>query len=141
MIDDAAFAEQLNNLCHKCEARPRNFEHFLCQNCYNEQTEEQSPIHHTVPPENSSYEYLLDWCNQRNKDTYAEVKRMTLCDKFPIHKCRKKEKGDCSICMDTFKTRESIITLPCFHTFHEICCRQWIKEKSVCPICMIDVSQ
>jgi len=46
---------------------------------------------------------------------------------------------DCSICLDVFKIGDSIRTLPCLHHYHRECIDQWLKIKSVCPVCKLDV--
>ena len=145
-MNDAELARRLNDLCHMCEEKPRNAGHFLCQSCYDESRngeddsdDDEQDIAFDVPPENASYEYLLEWCKNRDKDDEKELMRVSICDTLPTHKCGKKEKGQCDICLENYKVRESMMTLPCFHTFHETCCRQWIKEKAVCPVCMTEV--
>ena len=149
MNEDAQLAQRLSNLCDICEERPRNVGHLLCQTCFerirhsneeDEEDEEEYEEEIDVPPEDASYEQLLEWCKKReNDDIESRLIRSTICDNLPTHKCGKKEKGQCSICMEDYKTRESMITLPCFHTFHETCCRKWIAERAVCPVCMTEV--
>ena len=149
MSDDAQLAQRLSQLCDICEERPRNAGYLLCHICYqqvrqddddeDDDDEEDYEEYSDVPPEDASYEDLLEWCKRRDKDEEADLLRSTLCDNLPTHKCGKEEKGQCSICMDNYKVRQTMITLPCFHTFHETCCRQWIAEKAVCPVCMTEV--
>ena len=52
--------------------------------------------------------------------------------------------GECSICMSEMHTRQDLETLPCQHTFHEICIDEWyyvkVKEgyprnRLSCPLC------
>ena len=143
MINDAQLAQRLSQLCDRCEERPRNNGYLLCQRCYQQHQQgtdsEENEEELDIPSENASYEVLLEWCKRRDKDQEAELLRSTICDNLPTHKCGKNEKGQCSICLEHFTVRETMITLPCFHTFHETCCRQWIAEKAVCPVCMTDV--
>ena len=147
MNEDALLAQRLSNLCDICEERPRSVGHLLCQTCFeirysneeDEEDEEEDEEEIDIPPEDASYEQLLEWCKKRENDLESRLIRSTICDNLPTHKCGKKEKGQCSICMEDYKTRESMITLPCFHTFHETCCRKWIAERAVCPVCMTEV--
>ena len=145
-MSDAQLALRLSQLCDICEERPRNTGHLLCYTCYQElqghdedDEDNESDEEFDVPAEDSSYEDLLAWCKKRDVDEEAELLRKTICDTLPTHKCNKREEGQCSICMEHYQVRQSIITLPCFHTFHENCCRKWIAEKAVCPICMTEV--
>jgi hypothetical protein len=48
---------------------------------------------------------------------------------------RVKEKTSCSICMDNFKARDRIRTLPCLHFFHKACIDEWLQRQGTCPIC------
>ena len=41
----------------------------------------------------------------------------------------------CMVCIDNFKTTQTVITLPCKHVFHTKCICPWLKEDHVCPIC------
>ena len=42
----------------------------------------------------------------------------------------------CSICQELFV---SAATLPCAHSFCEMCLRSWFKTKKSCPVCRADV--
>ncbi|KAL3083490.1 hypothetical protein niasHS_011292 [Heterodera schachtii] len=41
--------------------------------------------------------------------------------------------SECAICMDSYKHRESVVTLPCEHEFHTNCLKFWFKTKLNCP--------
>lgn len=45
----------------------------------------------------------------------------------------------CCICNSQFEVSEQLMSLPCFHTFHDECCAGWFKEKEHCPICNVHV--
>ena len=30
---------------------------------------------------------------------------------------------------------DELTTLPCFHSFHTACCRQWLQQSGTCPVC------
>lgn len=49
-------------------------------------------------------------------------------------------KGDCHICLDTFKKGDNKVFLKCKHYFHKECIYKWLCcEKTNCPICRYDV--
>ncbi|CAH8605263.1 unnamed protein product [Schistosoma rodhaini] len=48
--------------------------------------------------------------------------------------------GICSICFDDFKESESVIRLPCAHTYHQTCVTTWLKQHGTCPVCRKDLS-
>jgi hypothetical protein len=41
----------------------------------------------------------------------------------------------CSFCLELFKPCEQIMTLPCFHVFHEKELREWLAINPSCPTC------
>lgn len=43
-----------------------------------------------------------------------------------------KDEFNCSICQELFITA---VTLPCSHSFCEMCLMQWFKTKKTCPVC------
>ena len=45
--------------------------------------------------------------------------------------------SDCSICLET--TPLSGWTLPCQHTFHDVCVAQWLRDHAQCPLCRAEV--
>ena len=49
------------------------------------------------------------------------------------------EEPSCTICLCEFEVGEMMSVLPCLHSFHKECCDQWLREKSVCPMCNVDL--
>ncbi|KAL5111284.1 hypothetical protein TcWFU_000963 [Taenia crassiceps] len=45
----------------------------------------------------------------------------------------------CSICLEKFSVNDEILTLPCFHGFHQPCLSTWLSQKGSCPICRKDM--
>ena len=46
------------------------------------------------------------------------------------------DEGDkCCICLGMFESGDELMRLPCFHTFHSDCGKNWLKVKASCPIC------
>ncbi|KAF7634338.1 RING-type domain-containing protein [Meloidogyne graminicola] len=43
--------------------------------------------------------------------------------------------GNCSICLDNFKTIEMAVLRNCGHSFHQKCISRAIKIKKECPLC------
>ena len=138
MDQDFLFAQYLNSLCTNCEENVKNEGYDLCQDCYE----------NILPPpaEDADYETLLEWESRRNRhtDNVKKAERSTICDNFPSrkykHNKRKKEKIEsCLICIESYETGDSIMTLPCMHTYHEECIRKWILENPTCPVCTHNV--
>lgn len=42
---------------------------------------------------------------------------------------------ECSICKDNYQLKETVITMPCSHKFHEDCILPWLKLHNSCPVC------
>jgi hypothetical protein len=45
----------------------------------------------------------------------------------------------CSVCVSEFECEDEVKTLPCLHMFHTSCIDCWLREKPVCPVCLINV--
>ena len=63
---------------------------------------------------------------------------------FPVTKIKdtSKLKGDkkkCCICLEKYKKKEEIMTLPCIHIFHSFCIKKWFETQNICPICKIKI--
>ena len=55
----------------------------------------------------------------------------------------KREKDDiCIVCQDSFGESDEVIALPCDskHIFHNACIAEWLKTKTICPICKKDIT-
>jgi E3 ubiquitin-protein ligase BIG BROTHER-like protein len=46
----------------------------------------------------------------------------------------------CVICRVEFEEGESLIALPCKHSYHPECINQWLQINKVCPMCSAEVS-
>ena len=52
------------------------------------------------------------------------------------------EERSCSICLEAFKDREVVKTLPCLHHFHAGCIEEWLRREGrdvSCPVCKTPV--
>jgi hypothetical protein len=47
----------------------------------------------------------------------------------------------CGICIEPLIETGGIMNLPCKHRFHEGCIREWIVDKSNCPLCKAKFKQ
>jgi hypothetical protein len=43
--------------------------------------------------------------------------------------------NDCVVCQERILCGEDILKLPCHHLYHHACVRQWLLQKSSCPLC------
>jgi hypothetical protein len=59
----------------------------------------------------------------------------------PVERKRTKltEATDCCICTELIAKDEEVEALPCSHTFHIPCLREWIKRNATCPLCRVAI--
>ncbi len=46
---------------------------------------------------------------------------------------------DCVICLETMSAGERVLRLPCFHSYHSGCVRNWLGNAKCCPIDKINI--
>ena len=51
------------------------------------------------------------------------------------------ENKQCVICQENFEEKESVISLPCMHSYHSKCIRKWFKTNNTCPICKLIITE
>ncbi|KAJ1257725.1 hypothetical protein BS78_10G018500 [Paspalum vaginatum] len=52
---------------------------------------------------------------------------------------KKADPEACTICLSTFRNRDSVIKLPCTHKYHADCITTWLKLNKICPVCKYEV--
>ena len=68
-----------------------------------------------------------------------------LLNNLPSSKIKNKSKilldiKTCVICLQEYKPREYITSLPCIHFYHTNCIKTWLLSKNECPICKFKVN-
>ena len=51
----------------------------------------------------------------------------------------KAESKECPICLEEYSIENKICYLPCFHFFHSMCIKNWLKNSHKCPLCNNDI--
>jgi len=46
---------------------------------------------------------------------------------------------ECLICISAFEENDTILRLPCQHTYHEECAKKWLNLQRTCPACRMEV--
>ncbi|KAE8818446.1 zinc c3hc4 type family expressed [Hordeum vulgare] len=41
----------------------------------------------------------------------------------------------CAVCLDDFEASDELRTMPCTHSFHELCIFRWLRISHLCPCC------
>ena len=151
---DEQLARTLSGLCDDCETTPAVDGYDLCVSCYEKFRSRRRIIACAVcsapmmsgtscivctmqqaPSENASYEELVAFEKSQNEPSDEQMAiRLSIIDTLPT---RDKSDADysCSICLEDYDAQSSLMTLPCFHTFHAVCCKKWLEEKLSCPQC------
>eukprot|EP00003_Mantamonas_plastica_P005218 TRINITY_DN1417_c0_g1_i7.p1 TRINITY_DN1417_c0_g1~~TRINITY_DN1417_c0_g1_i7.p1 ORF type:complete len:270 (-),score=86.23 TRINITY_DN1417_c0_g1_i7:1585-2394(-) len=47
----------------------------------------------------------------------------------------------CVICLMEYEDDEKICMLPCNHAYHDVCCTEWLKGQTKCPICKFEIRE
>eukprot|EP01064_Diplonema_japonicum_P014505 TRINITY_DN2217_c1_g1_i1.p1 TRINITY_DN2217_c1_g1~~TRINITY_DN2217_c1_g1_i1.p1 ORF type:complete len:176 (+),score=14.45 TRINITY_DN2217_c1_g1_i1:60-587(+) len=55
-------------------------------------------------------------------------------------------KGECTICVGPLACQDKhkvcfVRTLPCLHTYHQVCIDKWLISSQTCPTCRSDIRQ
>ncbi|XP_050216763.1 probable E3 ubiquitin-protein ligase RHY1A [Mercurialis annua] len=49
------------------------------------------------------------------------------------------EQDECTICLERFKSGETLVHLPCAHKFHCKCLVPWLETSVHCPCCRLEI--
>ena len=47
---------------------------------------------------------------------------------------------NCVICLEDFKDKDHITSLPCIHVFHSECIKSWLNSNKCCPTCKFELT-
>merc|ERR1740130_367625 len=87
--------------------------------------------------DNMTYEQLLAFEEQQGAVVKPGLQDAEI-DGFPIEQvCG--GGNECAICLEDFCDGEQIMRLPCMHTFHSCCSRDWLRRQAKCPFCNFDL--
>lgn len=54
---------------------------------------------------------------------------------MPTHIVARSDGDICIVCLGEMVEGEEVMSLPCVHTFHPACIRQWLMQSTCCPTC------
>jgi len=81
-----------------------------------------------------SYEELQALC-ERNGDVKDKAADVAVVSQLPTTSFKGGEEASCLICLEPFRKRQVIKTLPCFHQFHAKEIDKWLRLNNSCPVC------
>ncbi|KAK9835445.1 hypothetical protein WJX74_000139 [Apatococcus lobatus] len=89
----------------------------------------------------------IDWANPAGlarQRSVAQGLSPELLAKLPVTQLdgemvegRREEDAECPVCQEVMEVGSSIARLPCEHTFHAACARQWLSRRPTCPTCRL----
>lgn len=92
------------------------------------------------------FENLLNYIMQNDPNIHgsppASEKSIKQLKKEQLNESNMKDyenSKECSVCMETYKIEESVVTIPCLHLFHEDCILPWLNIHNSCPICRLEL--
>jgi len=85
------------------------------------------------------YQHLIDhFDDDRDAPTREEVlARLPL---VKVEQQQREDSGSCSICFVEYEPEEFVLQLPCNHFYHKQCIVKWLKMRSTCPNCRLDLN-
>ncbi|KAG6538126.1 uncharacterized RING finger protein P32A8.03c-like [Zingiber officinale] len=90
-----------------------------------------SQLHYSLPRETYEYFFGVE-ITQYNRGprpaSPATVEGLQMVTKMG-------EDSSCSICLDDFEVMTQALAMPCGHSFHEGCLKEWLRRKNSCPLC------
>ncbi|XP_044959220.1 E3 ubiquitin ligase BIG BROTHER-related-like isoform X2 [Hordeum vulgare subsp. vulgare] len=96
-----------------------------------------------VDPDEYSYEELVALgevvgteSRGVSADTLASLPSVT----YQAQDKQESNMEQCVICRVEFEEGESLVALPCKHSYHSDCINQWLQLNKVCPMCSAEVS-
>jgi len=83
------------------------------------------------------YELLLRLDETVERPTASKDK----VDTLPRARAEDAEGQVCTVCLEAFNLKDSILSLPrCGHLFHKDCVSKWLLERhKTCPLCSVEV--
>ena len=73
--------------------------------------------------------------NKNNEELNKKIDKALQDTILTEESLNKIDNKQCLICLDNYKIGEKICFLPCFHLFHSLCIKCWIKRTNKCPLC------
>jgi hypothetical protein len=89
------------------------------------------------------YEALLQLDEQNVKVGAKNLHQTTAVERLSteqVEGLKRREEGECVICMGDFAQGDRCRRLPCLHMFHVDCVDKWLKENHTCPVCQRSVN-
>ncbi|KAE8724623.1 Detected protein of confused Function [Hibiscus syriacus] len=81
-----------------------------------------------VPANESSVKKMLKRVRVEEEDEYEGSRK------------KRRVKGEeCVTCLEEIEVGSTASQMPCFHSFHDHCINEWLKESHYCPLCRFEM--
>ncbi|XP_063161035.1 E3 ubiquitin-protein ligase RNF149 isoform X2 [Candoia aspera] len=77
----------------------------------------------------------------QREETIKAIAQLPLYIVKDEDKCWANDTENCAICIENYKTKDTVRLLPCKHIFHKLCIDPWLLEHRTCPICKLDINK
>lgn len=85
------------------------------------------------------YETLMEFMEERGGPAPQHIIQSLPTSKVTLAQIA--SNTTCPICFGEYIQEENLINLPCNHSYHEDCITSWLKLKSTCPTCRLDLAK
>ncbi len=82
---------------------------------------------------------LVQNCMGIEPETYEKVKEALDCfdqiETIVYEPYFDLASSSCTVCLGEYQAEQVLKVLPCFHTYHSECIKEWFHKNNVCPVC------
>ena len=92
-----------------------------------------------------THEQLLELCERigdaPNAQKGLSSEQFSLLPQYTFHSVdtstpsADSDRLKCLICLEDYAEGDTLTALPCIHSFHTHCIREWLSQSRLCPIC------
>lgn len=81
--------------------------------------------------------FLMEFLEEVNSS--AQPVSESVVQNLPMVKFKPDHFSECVICFVKFEKEETVLKLPCTHSFHERCIKRWFRIHNTCPYCRFEI--
>lgn len=121
--------------CHMCQSTVKCDAEELCLTCgFGDVEKIRRPLQYALRAEElgglqERMRMLFDMLNDAY-EAHEEGMGDEEVDALPE---REQLEDFCAVCLHDREDR--VVSLPCGHSYHDLCLRNWLKVKATCPVC------
>jgi hypothetical protein len=97
----------------------------------------QAEYDHDIDPDQMTYEELLEL--EEKIGSVSKGLPPAVFEQLPRKELEENLDDQCTVCFCGMEKGEIIIILPCSHTFHDGCLKEWLAKEKVCPLCKREI--